>query len=50
MDMWHTSGGRTKQRTHVFVGDMLQELKLSVGALTENRGAERLHDLLNGDR
>lgn len=31
------------------MGDVLEKLKLSVGAFGEDRGAEWLHDLLDGD-
>jgi hypothetical protein len=29
--------------------DMLEELELAIGAFGEDRRAERLHDLLDGD-
>ena len=39
-------GGRA---AHVFVLDVLEELKLSICAFTEHWSTERLHDLLDGD-
>jgi hypothetical protein len=36
--------------SHVLVLDMLEQFELAIGALGENRGAERLHDLLDRDR
>lgn len=35
--------------TYVLVLEVLQQLQFSVGALRQDRGAERLHDLLDGD-
>jgi len=36
--------------THIFVTKMLEELEFSICSLRENRGRERLHDFLDGDR
>ena len=41
---------RTKDRTHILVLDVFEELELAICALREDGGAERLHDLLDGDR
>lgn len=35
--------------THILVSQVLQELQLTVGALGQNRCAERLHDLLDSN-
>lgn len=37
------------RRTHVLVLEMLEQLELAVSSLCEHRGAERLHNLLDGD-
>jgi hypothetical protein len=43
-----TEGVRGK--THVLVSEMLEQLQLAVGTFREDRSAEGLHDLLDGDR
>ena len=34
---------------HILVSEVLEKLQFAVCALGENRGAERFHDLLDGD-
>lgn len=40
---------RVRGNTHILVPQMLQELQFSVCALRQNRSAEGLHDLLDGN-
>jgi hypothetical protein len=39
-----------KARTNVFVLNVLKELELAISAFGEDRRAEGLHDLLDGNR
>jgi hypothetical protein len=48
--MLHRVWNREDSVTYVLVLEVLQQLQFSVGALRQNRGAEGLHDLLDGDR
>ena len=48
----HVLKGRDEdvtQRDDILVPQVLEQLQLSVRSLGQNRGAERLHDLLDGD-
>lgn len=40
---------RNGQVSYIFMPQMLQELKFSVGSLGQHRGAERLHDFLDSN-
>jgi len=41
--------GAGAQQTNIFVLDVLEQLEFAVGAFTQHRSAEWLHDLLDRD-
>lgn len=43
-------GPRLAGKAYVLMSEVLEQLQLSVSTLGEDRGAERLHDLLDRDR
>lgn len=45
----HWPSGKKFSNTHILMPQMLQKLQLAVGALGQDRCAERLHDLLDSD-
>jgi hypothetical protein len=47
--MPHAGALEGGQSTNILVFEMLEQLQLSVGPLGQDRRAERLHDLLDGD-
>lgn len=42
-------GAKLAVDTHILVPEMLQQLQFSVGPFSQDRSAERLHNLLDGD-